>query len=67
MAERALHDCPKCGQLAPLVPSVFYDLWGIILTEQSHHKGAKDTWVSNRPSNEMEVDDTKAPYKKTIY
>ena len=67
MSERASHDCPKCGQPSPLVMSVFYDHWPWILTEASHHRGAIDQWVKDVPSNDPIVDNTKAPYIKTIF
>lgn len=60
-------ECPKCGQPSSKVFSKVHDHWGWILTESSHHKGATDTWVPFRPSNEPIVDSTKAPYTKTIY
>ena len=59
--------CPECGQMAHRVYSPFIDIWPQILTEQSHHKGAKDEWVQDRPSNDMKVDNRKAPRVKTIF
>ena len=59
--------CPKCGQMAHRVFSTFIDIWPWILTEASHHKGSKDEWVKDRPSNDMIVDNMKAPYIRTIF
>lgn len=59
--------CPKCGKKARKLMSVVYNHWPQILTEQSHHKGAKDEWVPDKPSNDMIVDNTKAPYTKTVF
>ena len=60
-------ECPKCGRMASKVPSISYAYWPWILTEASHHPGAKDEWVPDKPSNDMIVDNTKDPYVKTIY
>ena len=60
-------ECPNCGQLSSRVLSVSNTYWGWILTESSHHKGAKDEWVQDRPSNEPIVDREKAPYTKTLF
>lgn len=59
--------CPICGQPTRRLYSTFIDIWPWILTEASHHKGAVDTWVHNRPSNDMIVDNSKAPYTKTHF
>lgn len=59
--------CPDCGKPAELMMSIVHDHWPLILTEQSHHKGAKDEWVPDKPSNDMIVDNSKDPYVKTIY
>lgn len=59
--------CPECGSPAQRVYSSFHDIWGWILTEKSHHKGAIDTWVEARPSNDPIVDSEKAPYAKTVF
>ena len=59
--------CPECGQMASRVLSIFHDLWGWILTEASHHKGATDTWVRDVPSNDPIVYREKAETPKTIY
>ncbi len=50
--ERLSHDCPRCGQPSPLIPSVSHDHWGWNYTEASHHEGNQDEIVSNRPSND---------------
>ena len=60
-------ECPGCGKMARRVFSPLIEHWGWILTEQSHHKGAKDEWVQDRPSNEPQVDREKAPYEKTLF
>lgn len=52
MEERALHDCPKCGQPSPIVPSIIHDHWGWDYSESSHHRGNPDKIVSDRPSNQ---------------
>ena len=68
MAECATDEpCPKCGQLANRIYSPFHDLWGWILTETSHYKGAVDRWVQKRPSNEQIVDSEKASHTKTVF
>lgn len=59
--------CPICGQMVCRVMSSFIDIWPQILTEASHHKGAKDEWVQDRPSNDMKVDNRKAPRVKTVF
>ena len=59
--------CPKCGEIARRVYSPFVDIWPQILTEKSHHKGAKDEWVQDRPSNDLIVDNRKAPRERTIF
>ena len=59
--------CPECGEMAQRVYSPFIDIWPQILTEASHHKGAKDEWVQDRPTNDMIVDNRKAPRVRTIY
>ena len=60
-------NCPECGEMAARVYSPFIDIWPQILTEASHHKGATDEWVQDRPSNNMIVDNSKAPKVKTIF
>lgn len=59
--------CPICSKLAPRIMSIFTDVWPWILTEKSHHKGAIDQWVKDKPSNDPIVDNTKAPYTKTVF
>lgn len=59
--------CPECGQMVHRVFSTFIDIWPWILTEDSHHKGTTDEWVKDRPSNDMIVDNTKAPYVRTLF
>lgn len=59
--------CPRCGQPSRRKMSTFLDVWPWILTEASHHKGAVDTWVQNKPSNDTIVDNSKAPYTKTHF
>ena len=59
--------CLVCGKKAPRVMSTFTAIWPWILTEASHHKGAKDEWVKDKPSNDMIVDNTKSPYIKTVF
>jgi len=59
--------CPECGQMAPRVLSPIIDIWPQILTEASHHKGATDEWVQDRPTNDMIVDNRKAPRVRTIF
>ena len=59
--------CPQCGQMAHRIFSTFHSIWGWILTEQSHHKGAKDEWVQDRPNNDMIVDNRKAPYTRKVF
>ena len=57
----------SCGKMAARVMSTFIDIWPWILTEKSHHKGAKDQWVKDKSSNDPIVDNTKAPYEKTLF
>ncbi len=52
MSERATHDCPKCGQLAPKMFSLPNVHWGFTLSEASHHEGNPDELVSRKPSND---------------
>jgi len=59
--------CPECGEKAQRLYSPPHDIWGWILTEKSHHIGNKDEFVKAKPSNDLIVDNTKAPYTKTIY
>lgn len=59
--------CPKCGRKARKLFSVTHVHWPWILTEKSHHKGTKDEWVPDRPSNDMIVDNTKDHYVRTLY
>ena len=60
-------DCPMCGQSSPRSFSMPHVLWGWILTEASHHVGAKDEFVQDKPSNAERVDRSKAPYIRTYY
>ena len=59
--------CPECRQIAERIFSTCHFLWGWILTEASHHKGATDEWVENKPSNDMIVDNRKAPYTRKVF
>ena len=59
--------CPKCGQKASKLPSIVHFHYPWILTEKSHHKGAKDEWVPDKPSNDMIVDNTKDPHVRTLW
>ena len=59
--------CPICGQEAYRVFSPISTIWGWILTERSHHKGAKDQWVKDSPDNENIVYREKAEHIKTIF
>ena len=59
--------CPECGKMASKIFSLFIDIWPQILTEASHHKGAKDEWVQDRPSNDLIVDNRKAPYIRKVF
>lgn len=45
-------DLCECGQMARRVISISPVKWGWILTEASHHKGNKDEWVKDKPSND---------------
>ncbi len=59
--------CPQCGRRArKLLPKLNVH-WPQILTEQSHHPGATDEWVPNKPSNDMIVDNHKDPHVKTVF
>ena len=60
--------CPECGLMSRRVFSSEYHVhWGWILTEASHHKGATDTWVQDKPSNESIVYREKAIIPKTVF
>ncbi len=59
--------CPDCGQEAQRVFTPVPDIWGWELTESSHHKGAKDEILSDRPSNEPKLFREKAEISKTVW